>query len=106
MRISAIKGHYTNQSRPYSSKVATNVKSNQPEKPQVEAPAFKGGGTGGLLGLGAGLVTGLIIIGGAAITGGLALPALIGGAGIVASGAGGAYIGDKIEDKITGEKKE
>ena len=73
-----------------------NEKPTQP----VENPQFKGKGNGALLGLGGGLITGLVTVGGAAIAGIVTLPVIIGGAAIVAAGAAGAKIGDKIEDKI------
>ncbi len=48
----------------------------------------------------AGVTTGLIIIAGGAITGGLALPGLVANAGLIASAIGGGYVGDKVEDKV------
>ena len=76
---------------------------NQPEQP-IANPTFKGG-DGALAGLGGGLITGLIVIGGGAIAGVLALPTIIGSAAIVGAGVAGAYIGDKIGDAITGKNK-
>ena len=101
MRISAFKG-YTNQPKPMPSKAITRVKMNQPEKPQPVAPAFKGG-DGALVGLGLGLSAALVAT---FLTGGAALPALIGELGVVASGAAGAYVGDKVGDAISGKKDE
>ena len=46
----------------------------------------------------------LLGIGASIITGGAALPALLGGAAVLGGGAAGAKIGSDIEDKITGKK--
>ena len=77
---------------------------NKPEQEPVAAPAFKGA-KGGLWGLGGGLVTGLIVVCGGLITGGLAIPALLGGAAVLGSGAAGAALGNKVENKLFGPDK-
>lgn len=69
----------------------------------AKQPNFKGKGL--ILGLGTGLATGLTIIGGAAIAGTFAFPALLGSIAILGSGAGGAYLGKKLESKINEIKK-
>lgn len=83
------------------------AKLNQNEPPETSSPTFKGSGNGFLIGLGTGLIGGLAAFGTLAITGGLALPALIGGYAVVATGFGGGILGDKIEDKLckTEDKK-
>ena len=106
MKISAIQNQVITQPKPIAKQVIKQ-KFNNPnpnEQTQQVTPSFKGNGNGMLAGLGGGLIAGLIVIGGSAITGGLALPALIGGAGVVGSGVVGAVIGDKIEDAIKGKK--
>ena len=50
--------------------------------------------------------TGTMVVGGAAIAGALALPAIIGGAAVVSAGLGGAALGNKIEEKIDASKKD
>ncbi len=70
-------------------------------EPVVITPQFRGTEyKGALLGLGGGLVTGLLVVGGAAIAGAFVLPALVGGAAVVGTGIAGATIGNKIEEKI------
>ena len=72
-------------------------------KQEFSPVQFKGKGTGMLVGLGTGLVTGLVVVGGAAVAGLVVLPAVIGGAAIAATGVAGAALGEKIEDKLTGD---
>ena len=95
---------------PYRKTYGSMALKTNPTKPQTEtvtvSPQFRGSGKGLLLGLGTGLVTGLLVVGGAAIAGAFMLPAAIGGAAVVATGAAGAAIGEKIEDKITKSKDE
>ncbi len=99
MRISAIQNQI--QAKTMTRKV---LRKNETEpQTQLAAPAFKGG-DGALVGLGGGLITGLLIFAGGAITGGLALPAILGCAGVLGCGAAGAAAGNKIEDKIKGKK--
>ena len=105
MRISAIQGQIGYQ-KPELKKI------NKADKPKttiepapILAPAFKGRGNGMLIGLGVGLIGGLLLFAGGATIGAVTLPTILGGAGVVGSGAAGAYLGDKIEDKISGEDK-
>ena len=102
MRISAIKGHAITQPKYAQNRAMVRARMEQPEKPQPVAPAFKGG-DGALVGLGLGLSVALVAT---FLTGGAALPALIGEIGVVASGLGGAYVGDKVGDAISGKKDE
>ena len=48
----------------------------------------------------------LLGIGASIVTGGAALPALLGGAAVLGGGAAGAKIGSDIEDKLTGKKED
>ena len=88
-----------------------NLAKSQPQSPKPDSTGvnilFRGGNyKGALLGLGGGLITGLLVVGGAAIAGALALPAIIGGAAVVSAGLGGAALGNKIEEKIDASKKD
>ncbi len=100
MKISAVQ---TNIQNSYYKNLS--CKNNTRQKQQkTEQVTFKGNGSGALIGLGTGLVTSLAIFGGGAIAGFLAIPAILGSAISIATGAAFAAAGDKIEDKITGNK--
>ena len=101
MRVSSIQPALYNQTK--KTQINKKIYSNPINVPSTN-PQFKGSGDGALAGLGFGLCGGLIAIGGAAVAGIFLLPAIIGGAAVVAAGAAGAYVGDKIEDKITKNK--
>ena len=103
MRISAIQGQ-TGYQKPVLKK-ANKMNETKPsiEPAPIQAPSFKGNGTGALIGLGVGLIGGLLFFAGGAIIGAVAVPTLLGGAGVAGTGAAGAYLGNKIENKITGE---
>lgn len=103
MRVSKIQSTYV-KSQNQLGNVRTQRIMNEPTQPTVTAPTFKGDGNGALAGLGTGLVTGLAAVGGLAISGTLLLPALIGSAIVLGVGAAGAYVGNKIEDKIKENK--
>lgn len=107
MRICAVQNQI--QLKTIAKKVSKRNETMPKPQEQSVAPAFKGSGDGMLLGVGAGLTAGLIVIAGGAITGGLALPGLVANAGVIASALGGGYVGDKVEDKIheffKGDKK-
>ena len=103
MRITKIQSTVVKPQNQQKFKNITKL-NNQPEEQPITPPTFKGKGNGALAGLGGGLITGLVALGGAAISGALILPMAIGGAIIVGAGAAGAYIGDKIEDAIKGNK--
>ena len=104
MRVSKIQPTiYSNHNQNRVSRI-TNLL-NEPETKPVEQVSFKGNGKGAIAGLTTGLVTSLAAVGGAAIAGTLVLPALIGGAVVLGTGLACAAIGDKIEDKITKNKK-
>ena len=106
MRISAIQRQITNQPKPIEKRVINHRNTNIPtEQTQPITPSFKGNGDGALAGLGGGLIAGLLIFAGGAITGGVAVPAIVGSLGVLGLGAGGAYAGDKIEDAIKGKGK-
>ena len=66
--------------------------------------SFKGTGKGLLTGLGVGLTGSLLLVCGLAMAGTLVLPAALGSAVVFASGVGCSYVGDKLEDKINGNK--
>ncbi len=104
MRVSAIQGHGVIRPKLNSGNVVTRVRV-QPETQLPEAPSFQSKGKGAIIGFGGGLAIGLFTFGAAAITGGLAIPTIIGCWGSLATGVGGAVLGNKIEDKISGENK-
>ena len=106
MRVSAIQRPMVRQNLVQKQATKTmSLRQNPEQIPEqtIAKPAFKGS-NGAIWGLGGGLVTGLIIFCGATIAGTLALPATIGGLAVMATGAGGAYLGDKIEEKINNKK--
>ena len=97
MRINSVQPQLFSQQK--------SVKNAQTRKVQFEKPngqvSFNGGR--GLIG---GFLVG--VFGSAAVaiaTGGLAIPAILATYGAMGVGAGTAYLGDKIEDKLTGEDK-
>ena len=92
MRIQAIQTNYYQNNRLQTLSPKHHKNTN--------TPSFKGGG-GAFYGFGLGLIGGLLTI----CTAGAALPALVGAAGVVGTGCGGAYLGDKIEDKLNGSDK-
>ena len=102
MRISAIQGQVNYQTKGLSNKNSRRVLYEAPQEPK-NVPSFKGM-SGGLLGLGGGMTLVLLGIGASIVTGGAALPALLGGAAVLGGGAAGAKIGSDIEDKITSKK--
>ncbi len=73
---------------------------------KVLEPTFKAQGSGTITGMGGGLATGLLLIYGAAISGIVVLPALLGSIAVVSTGIAGAAIGHKIEKKIDDVKKD
>ena len=99
MRVSKIQPQYLKTYKTNFNTKPTNylLQKNEPPKPE---PQFKGTSKGILTGLGTGVATTLLIVGGLAISGTLVLPAIIGGTLIAGGGVGGAVLGNKIEDKI------
>ena len=83
----------------YQTKRNTTIPPHIPTEKNIK-PTFNGKGGGAIVGVGGGLATGVLAVGGSAITGTVVLPAIVGSAIIVAVGIAGAYLGDKIEDKI------
>ena len=107
MRITKIQSTVARPQNQQNLKNITRI-TNQPEQTDtvtVSSTQFKGNGGGALTGLGTGLIGGLLVFAGGAITGLLVVPVAIGSLGIIAAGAAGAYVGDKIEDAITGTGK-
>lgn len=98
MRICAIQNQI--QPKAVTKKVAKRNEIMPKPQEQTVAPTFGGNGSGVVWGLGTGLIAGLCATTAVALSGGLALPLVVGEACVVASGLGGAYAGDKIEDKI------
>ena len=103
MRISAIQNqvNYQRTLPKTNSHIVASV--NHQQQPTV--PSFKGM-NGGLVGLGTGSIAGLLGVCVPLIAGVFALPAVVGGAVMVAAGLGGAALGSEIEDKIKGTKKD
>ena len=102
MRISAIQNQ-VNYQRTLPKTNSHRVASVNPQQ-QPTVPSFKGM-NGGLVGLGTGSIAGLLGVCVPLIAGVFALPAVVGGAVMVAAGLGGAALGSEIEDKIKGTKK-
>ena len=102
MRISAIQNQ-VNYQRTLPKTNSRRVASENPQQ-QPTAPSFKGG-NGLLAGVTTGTIAGLLGVCVPMIAGVFALPAVIGGAVIAASGIGGAIAGSEIEDKIKGKKE-
>lgn len=94
----------TNCNTNYVRKISNTIPPQVPVDKTADV-SFKGNGDGMVGGLGAGLAAGLLVVGGTAIAGILTLPAIIGGAVVLAAGAAGAYVGDKVEDKVTAMKE-
>ena len=104
MRISAIQGHSVIRPKMCSNNVTTRVRV-QPETQYPPVPSFQSKGKGIVIGFGGGMALGLLAFGAAVISGGIAIPAIVGSLGSLATGVGGAVVGSKIEDKINGEGK-
>ena len=86
-----------------SKKYSQPLKSNRTlrNEPEIEKPiSFKAKGDGFLIGLGTGTAITLLTTGIVAITGGLAIPAIV----VAAGGIAGGIAGDKIEEKINNKK--
>jgi hypothetical protein len=98
MRISSVQPQLFNQQNSFkkvSSKCNTPI-----EQPKGQV-SFRGGK--GLVG---GFLVGIFGTTAAIVaTGGLAIPAILATYGAMGVGVGTAYIGDKVEDKLTGEDK-
>ena len=100
MKISAIQPKMYNH---YSTNLSCK-RNEQPIPSTAQNPSFKGSGKGFVAGSGAGLITTLITISAGAIAGAFTLPLIIGGGLLLGGTAVGGFLGDKIEDKITGKK--
>lgn len=98
MRINSIQPQLFNQQNQVRK---INSRNSNPYGQPNEQVSFKGGK--GLVG---GFLVGIFGTTAAVIaTGGLAIPAILATYGTMGVGVGTAYLGDKIEDKLTGEDK-
>ena len=100
MRINSIQ---TTQNRKLYKQQTFNTKRLTKASNNIQ---FRGNGKGVVIGLGSGVITSLVSIGGAAITGMLAMPAIVGSALVLASGVVGAILGNKVEDKLEEHKSQ
>ena len=98
MRINSVQANLFNQ---HNSIRKVSARLEAPVEQPKEQVSFKGG-KGGLIGF----CVGVLGSAAAAIaTGGLAIPAIVATYGAMGVGVGTAYVGHKIEEKITGEDK-